>query len=289
MEREAKENILLEKLFGSDIPPLHELANNVNLLFLNVHPIWIDNQPVPPNVVFIGGIHKQPPEEIPTDLLYFLNASTNGFVYISFGTNVKPSLLPPEKIDIMIKVLSKLPYSVLWKWDKEGMPRQTNNIKYVPWVPQKDILMHPNIKLFVTQCGLQSTEEAINALVPLIGIPVLGDQFYNAEKYVYHGIGIKLDLDYLSEEVFSGALETILNSKSYRENLIRLRKIMNDQPESALQRAIWWIDYTLRHGGAKHLRARGANITWAQYLELELVFTVLSAVLITYLILGGFA
>lgn len=66
MEREAKENILLEKLFGSDIPPLHELSNNVDLLFLNVHPIWIDNQPVPPNVVFIGGIHKQPPEEIPT-------------------------------------------------------------------------------------------------------------------------------------------------------------------------------------------------------------------------------
>ncbi|CAG9568601.1 unnamed protein product [Danaus chrysippus] len=140
MEMEAKDNILLEKLFGSDIPTLHELANNVDLLFLNVHPIWIDNQPVPPNVVFIGGIHKQPSDEIPTDLLHYLNESTNGIVYISFGTNVNPSLLPPEKMDIITKVLSKLPYSVLWKWDKEEMPAQINNIKYIPWVPQKDVL-----------------------------------------------------------------------------------------------------------------------------------------------------
>lgn len=65
MEMEEKENISLEKLFGANMPPLNELANNVDLLFLNVHPVWIDNQPMPPNVIFIGGIHKQPQQEIP--------------------------------------------------------------------------------------------------------------------------------------------------------------------------------------------------------------------------------
>lgn len=54
---------------------------------------------------------------------------------------------------------------------------------------------------------------------------------------------------------------------------------MLDQPMKPLERAIWWIEHVLRHGGAKHLRAPSANISWSQYLELELVFTILLALL----------
>ena len=55
---------------------------------------------------------------------------------------------------------------------------------------------------------------------------------------------------------------------------------MRDQAESPLERAVWWTEYVLRHGGAKHLRSPAANMSWAQYLELELVITLLIAFLI---------
>lgn len=62
---------------------------------------------------------------------------------------------------------------------------------------------------------------------------------------------------------------------SYRENIANLRALMTDQPQSALQRAVWWTEHVLRHGGARHLRSPAANMGWADYLELELVMYIL--------------
>lgn len=59
-----------------------------------------------------------------------------------------------------------------------------------------------------------------------------------------------------------------------------LRSLMNDQPEQALDRVVWWTEHVLRHGGGKHLRAPSANITWREYLELDLILVLLSIVLV---------
>ena len=65
------------------------------------------------------------------------------------------------------------------------------------------------------QGGLQSTDEAITAGVPLIGIPMLGDQWYNAEKYEHHGIGVKLDLITMTDEEFKSAINTVIGDKRW--------------------------------------------------------------------------
>lgn len=275
---EAQDNEMVRNLFGADVPDLSELRNNVDLIFFNVNPIWEGNRPVPSNVVYTGGLHQQPIKELPKDLKAFLDASTNGVIFISFGTNVSPSQLPQEKIQIMIKVFSQLPYNVMWKWDKEELPGRSDNIQISKWYPQSDLLRHPNVKLFVTQGGLQSTDEAITAGVPLIGMPMIGDQRFNVEKYTYHKIGKRVDIDTITEEQFKTAIKDVIGDGSYRQNVLRLRSIMHDQEHSALHRAVWWTEYVLRHGGAKHFRSPLANISWTEYLELELVLYLLALV-----------
>lgn len=270
-----KEQEALRRIFAADVPPYKELFDNVQMLFLNVHPIWENNRPVPPSVVFMGGIHHKPKKDLPKDLEEYLNSSRNGVIYISFGTNVMPSLLPPERIQILINVFSQLPYDVLWKYDKDELPGKSENIKISKWLPQSDLLRHPKVKLFITQGGLQSTDEAILAGVPLIGIPLLGDQWYNVEQYVRHKIGVRLDMESLTEDVFRSAIETVIRDKSYKNNVEKLRTLMYDQPQTPLDRAVWWTEHVLRHGGAKHLRSPAANISWAEYLELNLVGTLL--------------
>ena len=69
---------------------------------------------------------------------------------------------------------------------------------------------HPKIKLFITQGGLQSTDEAISAGVPLIGIPMLGDQWFNVERIIYHKIGVGLDMETMTEEDLIGAIDKII-------------------------------------------------------------------------------
>ncbi|XP_046972446.1 uncharacterized protein LOC124539191 [Vanessa cardui] len=286
VDREQEE--MLKSIFGSDFPSLHDLSNNVDMLFLNVNPIWVENQPVPTNVVYMGGIHMTEPKELPQDLQTFLDSSKKGVIYFSLGTNVTPSVLSPTIIQMLVKVFSQLPYNVLWKWDKDELPGQTKNIKIFKWLPQTDLLKHPNVKLFITQGGLQSTDEAINAGVPLIGIPMLADQWYNVQKYLRFGIGVQLDFTSLTEEVFRNAIVTVAGDKRYRENVVKLRTLINDQPQSPLERVVWWTEHLLRHGGAKHLRAAGANISWADYLELELVLIVLSTLIFILIIITLF-
>ncbi|XP_052741723.1 uncharacterized protein LOC112045599 [Bicyclus anynana] len=282
---EADETAFLRQLFGPDIPTMNELYNNVDMLFLNINPIWADNRPVPPNVVYMGGIHQSPEKELPDDLKTYLDSSKHGVIYLSFGTNVMSGMIPTDKIQMIIKVFSNLPYNVLWKWDKDELPGKSNNIKISKWFPQSDLLKHPKVKLFITQAGLQSTDEAITSGVPLIAIPIYGDQWYNAEKYVKHGIGKQLDINKLTEELFKNAVETVITDESYRKNILRLRQMMHDQPEKPLERAIWWTEYVIRHGGAKELRSPSANLSLVEYYEVKLILLVMSVVLIALITL----
>ncbi|XP_034826578.2 UDP-glucosyltransferase 2-like [Maniola hyperantus] len=277
---EIDETDLLQKMFGSKVPPLSELYNNIDMLFVNTYPIWIDNQPVPPTVLCIGGIHQTPEKKLPRDLQTYLDSSKHGVIYLSFGTNALAGAIPEDKVRIIVKVLSGLPYDVLWKWDKNKLPVQSENIKLSKWYPQSDLLRHPKVKLFITQAGLQSTDEAIAAGVPLVALPLFGDQWYNAEKYVKHGIGKKLDIETLSAEEFRVAVENVAKDDSYRKNLVKLRQLMHDQPESPLQRAMWWVEYVMRHGGAKHLRPPSANISYVQYFEMKVLCILLLSVII---------
>ncbi|XP_053619947.1 UDP-glycosyltransferase UGT5-like isoform X5 [Plodia interpunctella] len=286
-DSEPKQNAVVRKVLGPDAPNLKQLYNNVDMLFLNAHPIWDSNRPVPPGVVYLGGIHKNPKKKLPKDLKAYLDTSKNGVIYISFGTNVSPSALPAEKIQILAKVFSRLPYDVLWKWDKDELPGKPANVRISHWLPQSDLLRHPKLKLFVTQGGLQSTDEAIDAGVPLIGIPMLGDQWFNVENYVKHGIGVRLDMDTLTEEKFQDAIDKVIKDPSYRQNIAKLRDLINDQPQTPLERAVWWTEHILRHGGGRHLRSPAANIHWTQYYEVELISYLLFGLLAVLALSGA--
>lgn len=56
---------MLRRVFGLDVPLLSELKSKVDMLFLNVHSVWDSNRPVPPNIIYLGGLHQQPPKDLP--------------------------------------------------------------------------------------------------------------------------------------------------------------------------------------------------------------------------------
>ncbi|CAG4992098.1 unnamed protein product [Colias eurytheme] len=269
---EIWEDQMLQRVVGTDVPPLRELKKNVVLYFFSTHRIWDANRPVPPNVIYLGGLHLKDRREIPKDLREHLDSSV-GVIYTSFGTNVDPSTLPPGKIKILSRFLSQLPYTVLWKWNKEKLPGHSKNIVTSKWFPQADLLHHPKMKLFITQGGLQSTEEAIDAGIPLLGIPLIGDQWYNVEIYEHFKIGLKVDFEAMTEDSLREAIDKLINDSSYRQNILQLRQLIRDQPQSALKRAVWWTEYALRHANLNHLHTPIVNISLAKYYELYLILS----------------
>jgi len=67
-------------------------------------------------------------------------------------------------------------------------------------------------RLFITHEGLLSNQEAVFHKVPLIVIPILWDQPFNAQKIHNDGYGILLEWNNLSEEVLFYAIQEILNN-----------------------------------------------------------------------------
>ena len=62
---EDYDQIIMKKHFGDDLPSFESLGRKVKMMFLNEHPIWADNHPVPPNIVYIRGILQPENKELP--------------------------------------------------------------------------------------------------------------------------------------------------------------------------------------------------------------------------------
>jgi len=75
---------------------------------------------------------------------------------------------------------------------------------------------------------------------------------------------------------------------SYAANAKQLDQLLRDQPQDGVEKAIWWIEYVIRHKGAKHLRSIAADLPLWQYLMLDVLaflLVILTSVLfIVYLV-----
>ncbi|KAJ8926672.1 hypothetical protein NQ314_020939 [Rhamnusium bicolor] len=146
------------------------------------------------------------------DIKHLLDEAKQGVVYFSLGTNVKSTLLSKKRMDLLLSALSELPYKVLWKVEIDDMDNIPSNVEIRKWLPQQDILRHPNVKLFITQGGLQSIDEALNSTVPMLIIPFFGDQHFNAHKIAHSGAGLALNFhDFTKEEILEKIHTLILD------------------------------------------------------------------------------
>ncbi|XP_012218627.2 UDP-glucosyltransferase 2-like isoform X1 [Linepithema humile] len=262
---------IAEKYFGKDIPHVVDVAKNMSLILINQEPLLAYARPEIPNIVHFSGLHilKTPPS-LSKDLKSFLDNATNGFIYMSLGTNVKSKLLPKKALEIFTNAFADLPYKVLWKFEDNNL-RVSPNIFISKWIPQQGVLAHPNIKLFIYQGGLQSTEEAVHYAVPLIGIPFVFDQVYQVMKMVSLGVAKHLDIVRLTTPELRDTILEVAGDKGYKDRMLKLRALTKDKPYDSLENVIWWIEFVMRHNGAPHLRFNGVDAAWYQQFDLDVI------------------
>ncbi|XP_050966208.1 UDP-glucuronosyltransferase 2A1 isoform X11 [Labeo rohita] len=170
-------------------------------------------RPLLPNFKFVGGMHCKPAKPLPKELEEFVQSSGDqGIVVLSLGSMV--SNLTLEKANTIASALGQIPQKVVWRYSGKTPETLAPNTKLYDWIPQNDLLGHPKTKVFIAHGGTNGLYEAIYHGVPIVGLPLFGDQADNLMHMKTKGAAVVLDFYTLESKDLVDALKTILSNPS---------------------------------------------------------------------------
>ncbi len=263
-----EDGFLSTYFYESSFVPLNQLARRSLLWLINTDALIDYPRPSMPNEVHIGGLSTAPSKPLTHDLQEFLDSATEGAILVSFGSTLTIS---HQYSDKLLETFQRIKYHVIWKYTGQEHPTGVQGrIRLMDWLPQNDILGHPNVKLFITHCGANSQYEALYHAVPMIGFPIFSEQPHNAQRMAYHGYGIHMDIAAFEPEELTKAIDHVIHNETYYQNIKRASEIFLSRPMKPAERSVYWVNHVLRFGG-KHLRSYALNLEWYEYLMLDIL------------------
>nr|XP_040123975.1 UDP-glucuronosyltransferase 1A9 isoform X3 [Ictidomys tridecemlineatus] len=255
-----------------------DLFSQISIWLLRTDFVFEYPRPVMPNMIFIGGINCHQRKPLPKEFEAYVNASgEHGIVVFSLGSMV--SEIPQKKAMEIADALGRIPQTVLWRYTGTPPSNLAKNTKLVKWLPQNDLLGHPKTRAFITHAGSHGIYEGICNGVPMVMMPLFGDQMDNAKRMETRGAGVTLNVLEMTSDDLANALKAVINDKSYKENIMRLSSLHKDRPIEPLDLAVFWVEFVMRHKGAPHLRPAAHDLTWYQYHSLDVIGFLLAIVL----------
>ncbi|NXR13365.1 UD11 glucuronosyltransferase, partial [Semnornis frantzii] len=260
-----------------------ELFSHASIWLMKYDFVFEYPRPLMPNMVLIGGISCTQEKALSQEFEAIVNASgEHGIVVFSLGSMV--SEIPMQKAIEIADALGTVPQTVLWRYTGQAPPNLPNNVKLVKWLPQNDLLAHPKTRAFITHGGSHGVYEGICNAVPMVLMPLFGDQMDNAKRVESREAGLTLNILEMTSKDISTALKAVINDKKYKENIKRLSDLHLDRPIHPLDLAVHWVEFVMRHKGAPHLRPAAHDLNWIQYHSLDVIAFLLAVVLLSLFI-----
>ncbi|XP_066509393.1 UDP-glucuronosyltransferase 2A1-like isoform X1 [Hoplias malabaricus] len=261
-----------------------ELMGKADIWLIRTYWDFEYPRPLLPNFKYVGGMHCRPAKPLPEDLEEFVQSSgDDGIVVFSLGSFIRN--ITKEKSNLIASALGQIPQKVIWKYGGEKPVTLAPNTRIYDWIPQNDLLGHPKTRVFLTHGGTNGVYEAIYHGVPMVGIPIFGDQPDNMVHMKAKGAAEFLNLNNMKMQDLVDTLKTVISDPSYKDSALRLSRIHHDRPVKALDEAVFWIEYVMRNKGARHLRVAAHNLTWYQYLCLDVLFFLISVTTLIFVII----
>jgi len=208
-------------------------------------------RPVPPNLVYCGMMQCREGKQLPADLQQFMDSATEGVLLVSFGSVLQGSQVPQDKLSALLEAFGRLKEKVLFKWETDTLPGKPANVLLKSFLPQQDLLAHPNLKGFVTHAGYLSFEEALCHQTPMVATPICYDQFANAEEIEKLGIGRSVNFTDITGPKISELLDQVLHDPQFKAKAKQVGAALSPWKEMVgpVDRAVWWIEQITKNPG----------------------------------------
>ncbi|XP_072014241.1 2-hydroxyacylsphingosine 1-beta-galactosyltransferase-like [Amphiura filiformis] len=243
---------------------MYDALGEGELWFLHTNFALDFPRPLMPNVIPVGGLTTKPAQPL------------NDTYVMSMDNDVA---------SMFAKAFRALPQKVIWKLGGNLAQELPDNVKVMEWIPQNDILGHKKVKAFVMHCGINGVYEALYHAVPLVCLPLFGDQFDIAARVASKEIGIQLDVSTLESSVLATHIRDVIEDQRFKDNMNKFSYIFRDAQQHPAEVGADWMEYVLRHGGARHLRSAALDLDTYQYLLIDVLITVCIGSIIVLFIL----
>ncbi|XP_054153075.1 NDP-glycosyltransferase YjiC-like [Oppia nitens] len=211
--------------------PIHNSDNILPISpFLNIYGYpeeldYLDVRPIPDNFCPIDAFIRKDPKEFKIPDKFQNREKTNSkLIYLSMGSmgSVDVNLMK-RFVDILSKTRHKYIISKGLMADKYEL---ADNMWGEASVPQTNVL--PLVDLVITHGGNNSVTETFSYGKPMIVMPLMGDQYDNAQRIHEKGFGIRLEPYMCSELDLLDSIEKLLNDKQLDERLsIASKRMLN--------------------------------------------------------------
>ena len=143
-------------------------------------------------------------------------------IYVAFGSFIQ---LPPSMIENIAHALSR--YSFIWSLKAKNTPAFVSFLdprrqRVVDWSPQRAILAHPAVSLFISHAGWNSLMEGMISAKILLLWPIIADQLSNADRVVQLGMGKLMSGDLKND------IEELLNNRTYAEKAKEVQQTVRE-------------------------------------------------------------
>jgi UDP:flavonoid glycosyltransferase YjiC (YdhE family) len=186
-------------------------------------------------------------------------------VYISLGTLWYET---PGVMETIVTALSAEPLElIVFPGDERAAERLRSVVAAMPPHPAR-VMIDPSVAqlaalrrsdVFVTHSGMNSVRESLILGVPMIGVPIRGDQMFNAARCEAVGVGRCVPAHELRAELVGDAVRSVRDVPAYRAASARLRDSVAALPPIA--RAVYLLEELVQTGrpitrpGDRHRRA----------------------------------
>ncbi|WKY07013.1 hypothetical protein Q1695_006865 [Nippostrongylus brasiliensis] len=280
------ETSYFRELIDPDFPALDDIARQCPLVMLNTNELYDFPRPMLAKVVNIGGIGMQFKDAKPLQPEFqTIVDECEGLVVFSFGSITPAHKMPSKWKTAFLDAFKQFP-KLTFVMRYEGLDlkdRLPPNVRQFKWLPQADLLRNPKTVAFISHGGYNSMQEAITAGVPLITAAMFGDQPRNVKLAERHHFAVNLPKGSISSETVVGALQSILNDKSFSTNIKRLSLMIKKKPVSASHLLVAWAEFVAEFKSLDNLVPAGTKLNFIQYHSLDVI-----ALFLTIIIVIGF-
>ncbi|XP_073537741.1 UDP-glucuronosyltransferase 3A1-like [Phyllobates terribilis] len=269
-------------------PSIADLQVKAELWIYNVDFTIDFPRPLLPNIQCIGGLLAGPAKPVSADLEDFIAESEDsGFIVVTLGSMIS-SLPILEFLTEMNDGFAKIRQKVIWRYERSRWPKEVEvapNVRLVDWLSQNDLLGHPKVRLLVTHGGMNSLMEAVYHGVPVVGIPLFGDQNENLIRVKAKNMGTFIPPEEMEAEKFANTMRGVIENSRYKTTAMKLSAILRSRPFPPDRQLLGWVEHILQSGGGGHLRPYSYQQPWYQQHLLDVILFISTIVaVIVYLI-----